>query len=418
MFSLADKDATAQTINGVTWTVPQGVLITGLDNAESSYETWTDGSKAASDFKINTSLAAKYWAVSVDASVSYSVDRSLTLSKQYAFFSFNQDVLLVQLPNWSKHIDSDSISAQASMLEPWDPKTPDTVQDYKNYLDEFGTHIITGMKYGGRLQITAWAENSDSSTTQNFAADVDAKYEGIQSNGQFDISISDSGQYKAFSASATNICSCKGGDPTLSAKLSNPAHHASAVDPWDLYQQWILTSRTNPEVMSLALTPIWEIVGFVDRKVAKDVYHAYTYLTVTKPPVCITHCTLVVESDWGEIALQTPSATLAPDPKNAVDPMYKDNLQTSTTKWQFGKEYSHDYKRAVVIPFIVENDGSPIILELSHGSLAGDGSSDGKVTVNVDTGPNTNAYVNDTKPDNVWNSKIFMRVPVNPVPSA
>lgn len=42
----------------------------------------------------------------------------------------------------------------------------------------FGTHVVTAVYYGWRIQIQAQADNTGTDSTTNFAVDVSVKYLG------------------------------------------------------------------------------------------------------------------------------------------------------------------------------------------------------------------------------------------------
>lgn len=163
--------------------------------------------------------------------------------------------------------------------------------------------------------------------------------------------------------------------------------------------------------MTMQTMSLWELMtAAMDDDLnnrAGDIESAFTWI-VANPATHQTKCSLTINSDWGEIGLLTPSAFILPDPAN---PPPTDNITFSKTKIVWGQEHSHEFKRDVRIDFIIENDGSPVDIELSHGS---DGSTAGSGECRATIGDTT--YENSGIQDNNWNTKWFYKCQVNPNP--
>jgi hypothetical protein len=194
-----------------------------------------------------------------------------------------------------------------------------------------------------------WASNSDSSIDTNFSADVSAAYNGLTASGNFDASIKTQDEYKAFSNSLQKLCSCIGGDDTLATKIdSDPAD--SAV--WANYQNWIPTVKANPAVTTFQTQALWDIMSFSsDNDVsgrAEDIQKAYDWIC-ENPEDHFTKCRLTINSDWGEIGLLTPSATIVED-KDL--PYNRDNTYFGRTKITWGREHSFAFQRDYTIEYV------------------------------------------------------------------
>ena len=182
----------------------------------------------------------------------------------------------------------------------------------------------------------------------NFEADISAEFNGLTTSGKVDSSIKKSDQYKSFSQSVQKLCSCKGGDTKIGSGISS---NPSADNIYKDYEKWVATSQAMPGVMTMQVMSLWELMtAAMDEDLnnrAVDVENAFNWV-VENPYKHQTKCTLVINSDWGEIGLLNPSAFIIPDP-GSKNPPPKENTTFSTTKVIWGKEHSHDFKREVRI---------------------------------------------------------------------
>lgn len=169
-----------QTFDGITWTVPNGVDVASDVNVgecklhrsvllpwispshshitTASYNSYSDGTNAASSIEADASLAGKYMAVEIDVSANYSISKTFNSAYQYALFSFNQNLLQVGFEDWGDSINEDGIIARLkSIPDKFDPGNPDVVNSYRRLFKTMGSHIITGASYGGRFQLVSVA---------------------------------------------------------------------------------------------------------------------------------------------------------------------------------------------------------------------------------------------------------------------
>ncbi|EEP80471.1 predicted protein [Uncinocarpus reesii 1704] len=373
------RGGTVQTYGGVTWTVPDNVNVAAdAGNSETSQTSYTNGSVAASNLEADASLSGQYLAVSAGASANYSISKTFHSSYQYFMFNFRQVLLEVGLENFAENQYQRACMAHV-------------VKTYKTFFGTFGSHVVTGTTYGSRFQL--------------------AQFNGLTASGNFDASIKTTDQYKTFETSVQKNCSCQGGDTSIGTKI---ASDPTTTDVYTSYASWTKSSQTTPGVMTMQTMSLWELMtAAMDDTLnlrAGDVEKAFSWI-VENPATHHTKCTLIVNSDWGEVGLLNPSAFIIPDPDN---PPPTDKTIFSRTKIRWGLEHSHDFQREIRIDFIIQNDGSPVDIELSHGS---DGSTSGSGACSAIIG-NEPQYDNTGIQDNNWNTKWFYKCPVNPNPVA
>ena len=93
---------------------------------------------------------------------------------------------------------------------------------------------------------------------------------------------------------------------------------------------------------------------------AGDIQTAFQWIA-ENPALHETKCRFVINSDWGEVGLLTPSAFIIQDP-DPSNPTPKDNINFATTKITWGKEHSHQFQRDVTIEYVTL---FPILVHLS-----------------------------------------------------
>ncbi|CAN9356341.1 unnamed protein product [Alternaria alternata] len=392
----------------VKWSKPDNVNVAvDVASSSSSLNSWKDGTSTAEALKADASLSAQYMAISGDASISYSVDRSFEEDRSYSLFSYNQTVADVKFKSYGQSIDKDTLATAISRLnlQPWDSANKDVVNTYKTLFNVLGSHIVVGATYGGRFQMSIYASSSDSSYENEVTADLSVAYNGLVTSGKIDASVKTEDQYKSYSKEVMQQVSCQGGNVSLSAKL-NSSYQAD--DIYSTFQQWTQTSSLNPGVMNLEASPLWTIMSATfDPDILKhsnDVKNAF-YWICENPAPHWTKGVVTINSDWGEFGITSPSGYIIQDPDQ---PPTVDNLVFSGTKIQWGKEHSHAFQRDVTIHFIIVNDGSGLNFELSHGS---DGASSGSGRIDVTF--NDKTYTASTVTDNNWNTQFFFNEPVN-----
>ncbi|KAI0054343.1 hypothetical protein BV25DRAFT_915611 [Artomyces pyxidatus] len=398
-----------QVVAGVTYDVPTNCTIADdVTSGDSSYRTYVTGSDAASDFEVNSDVSVKYMAVSGSVDASYAIAKTFHHQYQYAIFAYDSTLFMVSFEDYMSHISSAKLKVLTAGLLPFDPTNAAVVNAYRRFFQNAGTHVIVGCNYGARFQLNVWASNENSSVNKNWGVNVTAAFNGLVASGQFDLSIKSSDQYKQFSGYMQKSVSCFGGDPAIAGQLATEPQ-ADAV--YQRFTDWSKTARNTPDVMSLALMEMWNIMSLAsDPEVsarANDIQNAFKWITA-HPRTHRTKCRLSISSDWGEIGLLTPSAFILNDPEGAVLPTGIAVFNGTKIRW--GEEFSYAYNRDVAIDFLIENDGSPVDIQLSHGSLGKGNMATGRISVVI----HQTTKVNDKIGDNYSNTTFEYTIAVNP----
>ncbi|KAI4186371.1 MAG: hypothetical protein L6R41_003527 [Letrouitia leprolyta] len=354
-----------QVLSGATWFVPPNVKATeDTRTAETHHDSFKTGKDAAFAISVDSNIAARYTAVSGGASASYAIGKTFREEYQYYMFSFNEVRIHVEMQDYGKDVNEQFLLRRMSRIKPFDPRSQESIQAYKSLFATIGSHIITSATYGARLQLTVWASNKDSTVDQKFNVDVEAEFNGLTTEGKVDVDVKGESQYGTFEESVQKLSSCFGGDPDLSVSLAaNPA--ADAV--YQTFLKWSQTADRSPNVMSFQSEALWDIMNSAaDPLLASrgtDVYKAYQYI-VEHPEQHFTRARMVITSDWGEVGLLTPSAYIVRDPLGEnPDTTFLESTKISWINPGGGPA------RGATIDFIIVNDGSPIDISLSHGSV-------------------------------------------------
>ncbi|KAF9487886.1 hypothetical protein BDN71DRAFT_1348694, partial [Pleurotus eryngii] len=344
--------------------------------------TYKSGSEANSYFEADASLSVRYLGVSGSVSASYATEKMFRQENQYAFYSFNSSTYVAVLRDWADLLNETALKRRLeTMPRPFDENNENHVNEWKEFFDSWGTHVILNATYGARYQLVA-------------------SYNGIMAGGDFDASVKSEEQYKTFTDFKQQNVAVKGGDANLSNRLG------AIPSDYDLFIEWAESVASFSDLCNFTIIDVWtllrEAVAKELRDLAGDAEKAYKHLSSHRN-VYQTQVTLTIESDWAEFGLLTPSAVIVPAPNAEIPP----RTVFTETRVQWGKEFSHQYERKDIrqIRFMIINDGSPVDFYISHGSQAGPGK--GKATVIIESAH----YTNDKITDNFWNTEWYYQKP-------
>ena len=131
------------------------------------------------------------------------------------------------------------------------------------------------------------------------------------------------------------------------------------------------------------------------RSYSKDLDAAYQYI-VKNPEIHRTKVRMIINSDWGEVELLSPSAFIEEDPDFAKSKPPGYRISSTKVAW-YGDIHARDttieYDTLYVIhqgllltiscSFIIRNDGQPVDLHLDKGRDGPAGKGTGKIEVQV-----------------------------------
>ena len=120
------------------------------------FSKFASGEDAARAIGLDSSLAARYMAVSGGVSASYAVKKTFQKNYQYGLFAYNQVLIHVELEDFAAAVDENLLLQRLSRIDKFDTQKTESIQQYRSLFSTIGTHIITGANYGGRLQLVSF----------------------------------------------------------------------------------------------------------------------------------------------------------------------------------------------------------------------------------------------------------------------
>ncbi|KAK1230928.1 hypothetical protein PQX77_005959 [Marasmius sp. AFHP31] len=397
-----EYDTRDYTIDGKVYKIPKSIGVVDDNSSSDSFVHYPNGNDAAVAFRTDSTLASRFMSIVGDPSVGRATEKHHRRNLMYAYYAFGRAKYLAILKNYADLLDERSLKAGLDQLPvPFNGGNQENLGKYKSFFQRYGTHVVTKVYYGAHYQVHLWSPTTNPSVNPNLASNVKTDYNGIPSHGEYDDSIRESAQYKAYLGLKQRIESVYGGDSDKNTTLATKPS-------WSSFQDWVTTSQQNATGLSFVVDELWSLMknssndNIIDA--APRIEEAFNYI-VDNPAVYKTAISLVCESDWAEFGLLTPSAVVIQG--DTVPP----NTTWDETKLTWGKEYSHEYHRQTIV-FWVVNDGYPIDFYISHGSQGGGGSDTGKAQVTIEGEP----YENNDITDNVWNTKWFHQAGVTGTP--
>jgi len=329
-------------IGDVKYKVPKIVGVNqDVKSFQGTYITYRSGTEASAEFQADSSLAVRYLAVSGGGSVSYAVNKSFSSDNQFALYSFNSDQYTAGLRDYADSLNTAVLKAALADLPSPFPSKPDLAveQKYKDFFSRYGTHVIVNTSYGARFQLNVWASNSNSAVNNRFSTSVKAAFNGVVAGGSFDASVKYQHQYQQFQEFMKRTVSVQGGDSSLGvAALGDPTNFAN-------YVAWTKTANTFPNLMAFQTDELWALMRDSEdpimRRRASDVHAAFKYI-MWHPQPYKTAVTMIINSDWAEFGLLTPSARIIPNP---MIPLPEKTVY-NPAKILWGKEHSHETNEA------------------------------------------------------------------------
>lgn len=142
-----------------------------------------------------------------------------------------------------------------------DPSIADNWEQYELFVNKYGSHVLSKVHLGARLQHFATTESSSSYNETAFMARLCLDVEGATPGQTFSVtgcSAFSKDDREASEVYNMNLASfIRGGDPNLRAKLQ------VSLDPTTI-EQFISSAQTNTNPIQYGFTPIWELINQLD----------------------------------------------------------------------------------------------------------------------------------------------------------
>jgi len=174
------ETSTQETVQDIAWSVPDNIVFSAGTNTSSSrfphpfiqaianpffaaaYEYYESGTAASNAIRSDASVSARFMAISGSASLHHSVAQSFNVSMQYSMFSFSHTLARVGFDSWGADINSDVLKQRLTGVVPFpsgnDPD-PSITSAYASLFRNVGSHVITDLSFGSRLQLVSLRAN-------------------------------------------------------------------------------------------------------------------------------------------------------------------------------------------------------------------------------------------------------------------
>lgn len=157
-----------------------------------------------------------------------------------------------------------------------DPSDVDSWEAYDQFINKYGSHVLSKVHLGARLQHFATTESSSSYNESAFMARLCLDVEGADPGQKFSVTGCEAFSKDDRQASEEynmNLASfIRGGDPNLRAKLQ------VSLDPTTI-EQFIASAQNITNPIQYGFTPLWEVVSQLDTPKTDMYYRAVNMMT-------------------------------------------------------------------------------------------------------------------------------------------
>ena len=152
--------------------------------------------------------------------------------------------------------------------------------EFKAFTNVYGTHLITNVTYGTRLELIISCSAGNSEINANFKANIEAEYKGVIGSGSGSADIKGSGEYKQYEKDRNTSIVVRGGDPSKRAVLQqslqqNKVDEKAAID-------WASSGRGigNEALVHMDTVSLGELVANSDNEFERQVGQALNDYTM------------------------------------------------------------------------------------------------------------------------------------------
>ncbi|OCH84172.1 hypothetical protein OBBRIDRAFT_808432 [Obba rivulosa] len=415
-FGLDLTVVTAQEIRGVFASIKTAYPILDLSDhvhpiqlycsgTTSSYSTCTSGASLRAILATNANFTARYSAFSSGVSCAYSVCKSYRDDCQYVLYNMSNVHYAARLQSYAYSLNEHCAARLRELPPSFQARH---LQQFEDFFESVGSHIVTHTTYGSRFNLICWISDPGIEASGNLTTTT---LESITSGEELMAYIK---REKATSSTEDrHACRlnesmfCEGGDPGQLEKVNfNPC-------VYDDYDAWLQTTSTNPSLISVGVEDIWTIAGSSSdagvRNRAQALRDAFDYITA-HPSVCKTLAQLSINTDWAEFTLTTPGAILV---VTQIMGAQAESTKVSSNRivWGTGRAIFGE----INIQFEIYYDGSPVNFHTAHGSCGID-LRDGEIVVTIEGLRIQVEYRNTGVVDNNWNIRHFRQAPTSRTP--
>ncbi|EMD35983.1 hypothetical protein CERSUDRAFT_115929 [Gelatoporia subvermispora B] len=309
VLKLAKNDKPIQLYNEL-YHVPSNIAVESSNAGIASvFRPCTSGSSLRAQLKADPSILAPYSAFNAGNSCAYSVYKSFRDDCDYVLY----DVTHIR---YTAHLDSNGDSLQndcaASIARLPQIFVPERVQTFKDFFASYGSHTVTDVTYGARLNLLVWRSRlnitddaPDLSLRASVALESISSGEDLMAYLPPQNNANNAGIQHRYALIYSTFC--EGGGTEEANRIQSNTH------AFKDYDAWMRSTSTDPCLINIGVKDIWTIAGkFPDPTVstrAQALQDAFEYL-ISHTPLCKTPAQFDINSDWGEFVLTSPGAML------------------------------------------------------------------------------------------------------------
>ncbi|MBN1418692.1 MAG: hypothetical protein JXP34_07930 [Planctomycetes bacterium] len=189
-----------------------------------------------------------------------SFSESRYTSTEYSYATVN--ILIHKWANLiTDRLDTDSLKAY--LTDTFRQRLNDPAYSSETLFETYGTHCMTGVITGARLDYNISARTSDISGNKSIGVYVEASYRSALYGASLDTSVLSEQEYSQYKTSEEKKLRAFGGSSEYAVKIATQ----------DDYDAWLQTIADNPvfcDYYHNSLTPIWEFCEDAGRRTALE----------------------------------------------------------------------------------------------------------------------------------------------------
>lgn len=253
-------------------------VISGGNRTSSTDVEVKSGSELTDSLKTEASAKAKYLAMSVEVGGGYSYDTTIKTESMYALMAVDHDQFYAYVhnePGKDKPSLNPRFLEEVNVLPGWD-QTEQAQAKYREFFNQWGTHVIRRTYYGCRFTMQVESQNASRESKEEYKANVKAEFGSVFSGGG---SFTKGKSYNDYVNKRTTTVSLAGGSSSSSIDLQKEPGNKQ------LYSAWAksIDNLTNTSVTAVKVEPLGALLHRCGEIRANDLTNALKFLIQTQP---------------------------------------------------------------------------------------------------------------------------------------
>ncbi|MBI2486881.1 MAG: hypothetical protein HYW01_07975, partial [Deltaproteobacteria bacterium] len=169
-------------------------------------------------------------------------------------------ILNTPLQSYGSTLETTFYEAAQAVPDNFDPTSSTSVDAFRKFFTEFGTHMVNSVTVGARSRCSVSIERSSNITEINAGPDIKAEYDYITGHLGAEASYVD----KNYSYSRNRQFLTIGGNQELANVASSDPTSAAPPPNQNLtnYENWLTSTGANPAPIALGLIGMWNLGVF------------------------------------------------------------------------------------------------------------------------------------------------------------